>query len=244
MKHIPNTITLCNLAVGFLAVIMAFENQLLFAGILVLISAVLDFLDGFLAKLLDAVSEMGKQLDSLADIISFGMAPAVLVYKLLEFIFRQSEGISGITEASLPIRFLLLSPLMLLLCAAIRLAVFNVSENSKGFTGLATPASAIFFAGIAITVLRHPDSDFTFFFMRTIPMVSCLIIISLLMIIPLPMFSLKFSDFKWKGNGIRYVFLTVSGILLIILHEIALPVIICVYLLLSIIQKLTSVVLK
>ena len=142
MKHIPNTITLCNLAVGFLAVLMAFENQLLFAGILVLIAAVLDFLDGFLAKLLDAAGEVGKQLDSLADIISFGMAPAVMVYKLLEFVFRQSEGISGITDASLGIRFLLLSPVMLLLCAAIRLASFNVQGDVKGFLGLATPASA------------------------------------------------------------------------------------------------------
>ena len=238
MKHIPNTITLCNLAAGFLSVLMAFENQLQFAACLILIAALLDFLDGFLARILNAQSEMGKQLDSFADLISFGMAPSVLVYKLLEFLMRQSEEISSFTDAPLGIRILLLAPLMLILCAAIRLASFNLQVNVKDFMGLATPASGIFFAGVTLSVLGHPSSSVTSFIMQTVPLISFIVIISLLMILPFPMFSLKFSGLGWKGNGIRYIFLIVSGILLIILHEIALPVIIIVYLLVSVIQNL------
>lgn len=244
MKYIPNTITLCNLAVGFLSVLMAFENQLLFAAWLILIASALDFLDGFMARLLNAYSEMGKQLDSLADIVSFGMAPAVVAFKLLEFVFRQAEGISGFSDASFVIRLLLLSPAMLLLCAAIRLASFNMDTDRKGFSGLATPAAAIFFAGITLFVLRHPAAILTAFIMQEIPLLASILIISLLMIIPMPMFSLKFSGFSWQENRIRYIFLAVSGILLIILQEIALPVIIMVYLLASLVNNLNRTVPK
>ena len=244
MKHIPNTITLLNLAAGFLSVLMAFENQLQFAAILILVAALLDFLDGFLARILNAMSDLGKQLDSLSDLISFGMAPAVLAYKLLEFQMRLSGGINSFTDAPLGMRILLLSPLMLLLCSAIRLASFNLQEKSKDFKGLATPASGIFFAGITLAVLSQPSSSLTSFIMQSATLIACIVIISLLMILPLPMFSLKFSGYGWKGNGIRYIFLAISGILLIILHEIALPVIIFVYLLASIVQHLTSTLLK
>ena len=237
-QHIPNFITLCNLSVGFLAVLMAFENQLLFAGWLILIAALLDFLDGFLAKILDAVSEMGKQLDSLADIISFGMAPAALVYRMMEFTLKQSPGLGDLDNASIGVRILMLSPIILLLCAAIRLARFNLQKNRKGFFGLATPASGIFFAGIIIYLIKQPDATLASFLMQVPVLLSAILVISLLMILPIPMFSLKYTNFRWKGNEIRYVFLIISGILLILLQEIALPVIIVVYLLLSVSRNL------
>ena len=242
MKHIPNTLTLCNLAAGFLSVLMAFENQMQFAALLILFAALIDFLDGFLARVMNAMSEMGKQLDTLADLISFGMAPAVLAFKLLEFHLRQSGSISSFTDASAGERFLLLLPLMLVLCAALRLANFNLQVKAKYFVGLATPASGIFFAGITLFVLRQPTANLTSCIMNTAPLVSFIVIISLLMVLPLPMFSLKFSDYGWRGNRIRYIFLAVSGILLIILHEIALPVIILVYLLVSVVWNLTRTV--
>ena len=100
-QHLPNLLTLCNLALGFLSVLMAFENQLLFASWLILLAALFDFLDGFAAKLLRAVSDLGKQLDSLADIISFGMAPAAIVYKLMEYALRNGYTITAMTETSL-----------------------------------------------------------------------------------------------------------------------------------------------
>ena len=240
MKHIPNTVTLLNLAAGFLSVLMAFENQLQFAALLVLVAALLDFLDGALAKLLDAVSDLGKQLDSLADIISFGMAPSVLAYKLIEFSLRHGGNFGSMAESSMGIRLLMLSPLLLVLCAAIRLASFNLQENTMHFKGLATPATGIFFAGITLAVLAQPSALLTSFIMHPAVLIGFIVIIGFMMILPLPMFSLKFSGLGWQGNRIRYIFLAVSGILLIILQEIALPVIIIIYMLASIVHILTS----
>ncbi len=233
-QHLPNLLTLCNLAIGILSVLMAFENHIVFASWLILLASVFDFLDGFTAKLLGAVSDFGKQLDSLADIISFGMAPASIVYKLMEYSLKNEFQFSGISGASLVERIFLYSPMLLVLFAAIRLAAFNVQQDSAGFSGLATPAVAIFFAGLSLIVMAHPESGFSSFLLQPVPLLVIVLIISILMIIRIPMFSLKFSGFGWKGNEIQYLFIAVSLILLIILQEIALPVIILLYLLLSI----------
>ena len=137
-------------------------------------------------------------------------------------------------------RLLMLSPLLLVLCAAVRLARFNIEEGTEGFMGLATPAAGIFFAGITLYVAGQPGTEMTGLIMKTLTLEICIMAVSLLMILPVPMFSLKFTGPGWKGNGIRYIFLIVSGFLLIILQEIALPVIIIVYLLASIILNLTG----
>ncbi len=239
-QHLPNLLTMCNLALGSMSVIMAFENKLLFASWLILMAALFDFLDGFAAKLLRAVSEFGKQLDSLADIISFGMAPASIVYKLMEYALKNEFPFAGISDAGLIERIYMYSPMFLVLFAAIRLAAYNIQDNSTGFQGLATPATAIFFAGLSMVVISHPDSGFTSFLLHPDSLLVIILIISILMILPIPMFSLKFPGFGWKGNEIRYLFVVVSIFLLIILQEIALPVIILVYLLLSIIKWLSK----
>ena len=231
-QHLPNLLTLCNLAMGFLAVLMAFDNHLLFASWLILVAALLDFLDGFAAKVLGAVSDFGKQLDSLADIISFGVAPASIVYMLLKF--------TGISGSDLGSRLILYSPMLLVLFAAIRLAAFNTREASTGFMGLATPAAAIFLAGLCILVASRPEADFTDFLLRPSCLLGIILTISILMILPVQMFSLKFKAYGWKGNEIRYLFLAVSLILLIILQEIAWPVIILVYGLFSIASLLSK----
>ena len=239
-QHLPNLLTLCNLALGFLSVIMAFENHLLFASWLILMAALFDFLDGFAAKLLGAVSELGKQLDSLADIISFGMAPAAIVYKLMEYALKNELSFAGISDAGLAERIYMYSPMFLVLFAAIRLAAYNIQDDSSDFQGLATPAAAIFFAGLGMVVISHPESGFTTFLLRPNSLLVIILIISILMILRIPMFSFKFHGFGWKRNEIRYLFIVVSLILLIILQEIALPVIILVYLLLSIITWLSK----
>jgi CDP-diacylglycerol--serine O-phosphatidyltransferase len=239
-QHIPNLLTLCNLAIGFGSVLLAFENHLLFASWLILLSALFDFLDGFAAKLLGAVSEFGKQLDSLADIISFGMAPGAIVYKLMEYALRNESLFSGLSGANLLERTYLFSPMLIVLFAAIRLAAFNVRKDSSGFVGLATPAAAIFFAGLCLIFISHPQSGFTSFLLQPNALMAIILIISILMILRIPMFSLKFSGFGWKGNEIRYLFIAVSLILLIILQVIALPVIILVYLLLSFLLLLSK----
>ncbi len=239
-QHLPNLLTLCNLALGFLSVVMAFENQLLFASWLILIAAMFDFLDGFAAKMLRAVSEFGKQLDSLADIISFGMAPAAILYKLMEYALRSELPLSGLSGANFVERLYLYSPMLLVLFAAIRLAAFNIQNDQEGFRGLATPAAAIFFAGLSMVVISHPQSGFTTFLLQPNSLLLILLIISILMILRIPMFSMKFAGFGWKGNEIRYIFIAISLILLIILQEVALLVIILVYLLLSFISLLSK----
>jgi CDP-diacylglycerol--serine O-phosphatidyltransferase len=237
-KHLPNLLTLCNLAVGLLSTIMAFENHLLFAAWLILLAAVLDFLDGLTAKLLDAISDFGRQLDSLADVISFGMAPAAIVYMLMEYSLKNQVHFTGISGANLLERIFLFSPMLIVLFAAIRLADFNVQKDKSYFSGLATPAAAIFFAGLGFIVITQPESGFSMFLLNPAVLLVTVLIICILMIVRIPMFSLKFSGFGWAGNEIRYSFIAVSVILLIILQEIALPVIILVYLLLSIILLL------
>jgi CDP-diacylglycerol--serine O-phosphatidyltransferase len=239
-QHLPNLLTLCNLALGFVSVTMAFENHLLFASWLILLAALFDFLDGFAAKMLGAESEFGKQLDSLADIISFGMAPASLAYMLMEYALKNGLPLSGLSGANLLEHLYLYSPMLLVLCAAIRLAAFNIRDDSSGFQGLATPAAAIFFAGLGMVVISHPQAGFTTFLLRPNALLVIIGIIGFLMILRIPMFSLKFPGFGWKGNEIRYLFIAVSLILLIILQEIALPVIILVYLLLSFISLLSK----
>jgi len=239
-QQIPNLLTLCNLALGFGSVIMALENQLLLASWLILLAGLFDFLDGFTAKMLGAISEFGKQLDSLADIISFGMAPAAIVYKLMEYALSSESPIRSLSSANFLERIYLFSTVFLVLFAAIRLASFNIRENPEGFRGLATPAAAIFSAGLCMVVLSHPQSGFTAFLLKPNHLLVTILMISFLMILRIPMFSLKFSGFGWKGNEIRYLFIAISLILLIILQEIALPVIILVYLLLSFISLLSK----
>jgi CDP-diacylglycerol--serine O-phosphatidyltransferase len=231
-QHVPNMLTLCNLTLGFFAVVMAFENHLLLASWLIILAALFDFLDGFAAKLLGAVSGFGKQLDSLADIISFGVAPASILYMLMKF--------TGISTDNLIQALLLYSPALLVVFAALRLAAFNLQEESSGFMGLATPAAAIFFAGLSMVVISHPGSTFTAFLLRPVCLLPIMLIISILMVLRIPMFSLKFRGTGWTGNEIRYLFLVISLILLIILQEIAWPVIILVYLLLSIMTLLSK----
>jgi CDP-diacylglycerol--serine O-phosphatidyltransferase len=233
-RHIPNIITLCNLAIGVLAVLMALENQVIFASWLILAAALLDFLDGFLARILDAASELGKQLDSFADLVSFGMAPSALAYKLMEYGLLGDIFQTGIQDTSLVERLLLFSPILIVLFAALRLAEFNIMDDSTGFRGLPTPAAAIYFAGSSLALVHGMGTRITEFFLQPAVILANIAIISILMVSRIPMFSLKFVNILWKGNQIRYIFLAVSGILLIILQEIALPVIILFYLLLSI----------
>jgi len=237
-RHIPNLITLINLAVGVLAVLMAMENQLLFASWLILLAALLDFLDGFLARLLNASSPLGKQLDSFADLVSFGMAPSAIAYKLMEYSIRGDIFSGGIQDTSLVERLLLFSPILLVLFAAMRLARFNLRDDSTLFSGLPIPATAIYFAGGNIFLVFGMGTPAVDFILQPVVLLSNIVIFSLMMVAGIPMFSLKFSDLKWPGNRIRYIFLAVSCLLLILLQEIALPAIILLYILLSIVLAL------
>jgi CDP-diacylglycerol--serine O-phosphatidyltransferase len=186
-KHIPNFITCLNLFSGCVAAYLAFKGNYQGAFIAILLAAVFDFMDGFAARLLKAYSSMGKELDSLADMVSFGLAPGAIVFSLL--------GETGINEW-LPF-FAFLIPVF----SGLRLAKFNIDDRqSSSFLGLPVPANAIFWSGIVYS--------FSPFLMNNVWLFLILIVVfSYLLVSKIPMFSLKFKNVTWKDNRIQYLFL-------------------------------------
>lgn len=208
-KHIPNSITMLNLFAGSMGVYFAFQGNYPAAFFAILIAAVFDFLDGFAARLLKAYSPMGKELDSLADVISFGMAPGAIVFSLME-------------QSAWPewLRFIgFLIPVF----SALRLAKFNIDENqSSSFIGLPTPANAIFWGGLAYSF------SYELILNPWITLVLCLLF-SALLVAPLPMFALKLKSLKWSQNKMQYLFLMGSIALLVIMGLDAFAPIIALY---------------
>lgn len=214
-KNIPNIITLCNLCSGCLAVMAAFESDYKWALIFVIISAVFDFLDGFAARLLKAYSLIGKELDSLADLISFGFAPAMVAVSLLNEL--GSYSFIG---------------LLIVAFSALRLAKFNVDDRqTDSFIGLPTPANAILWVGMGFTYNQ-------FFSENPHITLALVVVTSCLLISNLPMFSLKSKNFGFNQNKWQYILIFTSIILLIVLQLNATMWIITLYILLSVAKSL------
>ncbi|OJV17863.1 MAG: CDP-diacylglycerol--serine O-phosphatidyltransferase [Bacteroidetes bacterium 41-46] len=199
-SFIPNTITSFNLLFGATAVILAFKGEENAAVYLILAAALMDFLDGFSARLLKAYSAIGKELDSLADLISFGMVPSILIFKRFEALLS-----SNMTDSN--VLFLIsLIPLSIILFSALRLAKFNVdSRQTSGFLGLPTPANAILIACYIYYANLNPSFYVIENRLLFWPIVS--ILLSSLLVSNIPMFSLKLKNLKWKDNRIIYGFL-------------------------------------
>lgn len=200
---IPNFITSLNLLCGVLAVTFSFRGEEIWAVYCVLASALFDFLDGFSARLLKAYSPMGKELDSLADLISFGMVPAVLIMNRYERILGVvNDGNAFQTTLS----FLSYFPLIIVLFSALRLAKFNIdTRQSSGFIGLPTPANALLIIGLihftnVNTIFETIEYNLWFW-----PFLS--LILSILLVAEIPMFSLKFKSLKWRENITVYSFI-------------------------------------
>lgn len=216
-KHIPNFITTLNLFSGSIAVYYAFNGHFEVAFYAILIAALFDFLDGFAARLLHAYSPMGKELDSLADVISFGLAPGAIAFSLLE-------------QSNLPewVRF---SGFIIPVFSALRLAKFNIDERqSESFIGMPTPANALFWTGISFS--------FSSYLIAT-PWITLIavIVLSLLLVSEIPMLALKFKGAGWKKNSTRYLFLVGCLLLLILFQLDALWMIIGWYILASVILR-------
>ena len=230
-NHVPNAITCLNLFSGCIAVVMAFRGLFFYALLFVILAAVFDFFDGFVARLLHASSPIGKELDSLADMVSFGVAPSVVVFTQLSWL----DGAG---------KFLPFGAFLIAVFSALRLAKFNVDDRqTTSFIGLATPANALFFMGLFAIVdpltpvasylephrgLIHPILFQPAVVMLLVVFFSCLLVSEI------PMFSLKFKSFRWEDNRVRFIFLGLSLILLVTLQFVALPFIILLYLLLSV----------
>ena len=212
-KHIPNFITTLNLFSGCVAVYFAFQGNYEVAFYAILLSAVFDFFDGFAARLLHAYSPMGKELDSLADVVSFGVAPGAIIFALLSQ--------TNVNE------YLPYFGFIIPVFSALRLAKFNIDERqTTSFIGLPVPANAIFFAGL---VFAYTDVLVENAWL----LIVLSIIFSLLLVSELPMFSLKFKNFGWNNNQIQYLFLAGCVIILGIFMLNAFAFLIAWYILLS-----------
>jgi len=231
---VPNTITSFNVLSGSLSVVFAFEGNLVLAGLLILIAAVFDFFDGMSARLLNAYSDMGKELDSLADMISFGLAPAVIVHVLLR---QQMPEVTILSDASFSQLLIVFFPFIITVFSALRLAKFNVdTRQTESFIGLATPANAMVWASLPF-VLHFHDNSFFAGIITNIPFLLILSsVMSLLLVAELPMFSLKFKNLKFTENRSRFVFLLGCVLLLAIFKLAGIPLIIIWYILVSVVN--------
>lgn len=225
-RHIPNTITCCNLICGCIATYFVLQPVARYDLALAFIvgGAVFDFFDGFMTRLLKVSSPIGKELDSLADCITFGMAPASVVFALLSEVTPNASVGSPVAD------FLPFVAFILAAFSALRLAKFNLDERqSTSFIGLPTPANALFWGALAygahdwLTVM--PSALWI--------LLSGILVSSFLLVAEIPMFALKFKNFGWHGNVLRYSFILAAFLLLIFFGWVAFAYIIVLYVLLS-----------
>lgn len=240
-KHIPNFITLLNLFSGFTAIVFAANHNMGGSLIMMCLALLFDFCDGLVARLLHVKSELGKQLDSLSDLVSFGVAPALIFYQFCDVIggLPRETGFSWLflkTHGIFIIPFIICA---IYVCAgALRLGKFNLDDRqTENFRGLPIPLAAITIISMKFCYLPF-----------TVNYATCLIA-SILMLTSIPLFSLKFKNFQWKENLHRYIFLFISAILLaafVLTPELyaiqAIPLITICYIIVSLIfrKKITA----
>ncbi|MCE4563617.1 CDP-alcohol phosphatidyltransferase family protein [Maribellus sp. CM-23] len=242
IRQIPNFITLMNLSSGVLATIFAIDGHLIWAGIFICLASVFDFMDGFAARLLKAYSETGKELDSLSDVVSFGVAPGAILFTLLEFsLFGKNQPIYEIS-ANWYQWIILFSALLLPIFGAIRLARFNVLAGDEPFfRGLPIPSNGIFWASLALMLEFPKYHDYFEMIYSTKNLVILGVFMAGMMVINLPMFSLKMKNLKWSDNWYRYVFVLLAVVLLATLNVYGLALTILLYIILNVIFYLAKV---
>jgi CDP-diacylglycerol--serine O-phosphatidyltransferase len=247
MKQIPNIFTLLNLFFGCIAIVFALQNsieitadgqfvrlteELYYASLFIGIAAVIDFLDGFVARALNASSEMGKQLDSLADVVSFGAAPSIILYQFLRMSFiRENEGV----ETSM----LWLMPAFVFACAgAYRLARFNLdTEQSFGFKGVPIPAAGLVVASLPLIYWNMQTEMVYTILMNKWFLYGLIILLSFLMVSKLPLMALKFKDFSIKSNLPKFILVGIAVVTALLLKWLAIPIIFIAYIILSLLHK-------
>lgn len=227
-KHIPNAITLLNLCFGACALVNVFVGDVPAVAGWLLAAAVADYADGAAARLLGHSSPIGKELDSFADMVSFGVVPGAMLYALLAQHFHGEEGaMSAFRWAAVP-------AFVLTAFSGLRLAKFNIdTRQSQDFIGLATPACTAFVLGLLLT--RHYDyGGWGWLAGHPVMVYACVAVLSGLLVAEVPMFSLKPKGFSWRGNEIKITFAAVSLLLLALMGAAALSPIVVVYVLLNV----------
>lgn len=218
-RHIPNAITCANLLSGCIGVVFAFKGDLHTAAYAVLLSGIFDFFDGMAARLLHVKSDIGKELDSLADMVSFGFLPGVVMFQLL----AQSD----FSSAYLPYLGFLIT-----IFSALRLAKFNIdTRQTEDFIGLNTPMNTLFIVSLPFIQKDYPE-----IINSSLLLIALTVIMSLLLVSEIRIFSLKFSSLKWEQNKIKFIFLIISALLVAVLKFAAVPFVLVLYISLSVLH--------
>lgn len=221
-QHIPNLVTCLNLVCGMVGIYYVLEGNVLWAAYFVILAAIFDFLDGFLARVMNAYGELGKQLDSLADMVTFGALPAFLVFKLIQ--------LSG------DFTFLPFLAFLIAVQSALRLAKFNIdTRQSERFIGLPTPANALLFAALPHLAISQPwASKIT---ASPLGLIALTLIFSWLLTAEIPLLALKFKNFQFKENGLRYLTLAIAGISVLLFGIGGIVFTVIAYILLSLVDN-------
>lgn len=218
-KHLPNFITICNLFCGCIGIVIVFEGNITYAAYLIWLAAIFDFFDGFAARGLNAYSPIGKELDSLADMVTFGALPSIIMYALLK---EEYPGTYWPWLAFIIAAF-----------SALRLAKFNIdTRQSDAFIGLPTPANALFISALPFVIAGN--SFIAAFAGNGIVLIIITLLFSYLMVAEIKLLALKFKNRSWQDNKVRFVFLILSVFLLLLFQREGIPLVIIAYLICSI----------
>lgn len=250
MKQIPNLFTLLNLVLGFLAIIMILQNgitiangptgeylidmpeKIWMASLFIGLAAVVDFFDGFVARLLKASSEMGKQLDSLADVVSFGVAPGLILYQLLRLsLAKEINGLDASIWWTLP-------AVLVPCAAAYRLARFNIdTRQSYGFIGVPVPAVGMVVASFPLMYWSGNNEAITGLLTNKWALYAIILVLSYLMVSTLPIMAFKFKNFSFKDNLPRYLVIGLAIVAALLLKWAAMPLVFLAYIIVSLAFK-------
>jgi CDP-diacylglycerol--serine O-phosphatidyltransferase len=244
-KVIPSLLTCMSLISGSISIVYSLQKEMLvYAGYFIIIAAIFDFLDGFFARLFKTVSDFGVHLDSLADVVSFGIAPSMILYRLILFTLVNTAHGSrlDIDSPGIENELILYSAFLIGVFSALRLARFNIDNEQKTyFKGLPTPASAILIASIGINhdiyFLLFKNNENVYNIYSLVTLIVLIAVICFLLVSNIRMFSLKFKNTGFRGNGIRYIFLLLSALIIILFGIKGLAPVIALYIILSLINN-------
>lgn len=229
-KHIPNTLTCANLFCGCIALVCIFNNNLICASYLIALAAVFDFFDGFVARKLNVKSDIGLQLDSLADMVTFGVVPGAIIFQYLQVALNIFNLPNEIAYAAF----------LITVFSALRLAKFNIdTRQTESFIGLPTPANTILIASFPLIIeqVTNTNSIIVFSIFNPYFLLGLVGVMSFLLVSEIPMFALKFKNFSWQDNKIRFIFVGLTVALLVLFQFVAVPFIIASYIALSAIGR-------
>lgn len=236
-KQVPNFFTFLNLSSGLMGIVFALENQLTAAAMMVMLGIFFDFFDGFFARLLKVTSELGKQLDSLADVITSGVVPGLVIFQLLKqaaVSWGGSEVLSMIQAGN----YLPFIGFIIPLASAYRLANFNIDERQlTSFVGLPTPANALLIISLPLIMAYSQNETVVAFIQQPYFLVGITFLGAFLLNAEIPLFALKFKNYQFKENALKYIFLLLVVVMVSVLQFVAIPLAILLYVVLSIVEN-------